>query len=1116
MTLNMKNKPLQLLLCSVLLSVCAEAQEHLWNDLGTKDQGLAENRLSNQPRKHRLVRLNSTIAQQLQQMAPMDNPQASFPATAVPFGIPLPEGGLHPDIILESPLLPPDMQQQYPSIRTYRLRDERSKRFTGRITITPQGVSGLIFTDSGAAYLSPAPAYGDGVHEVYYVKDIQLPQALKCLTIDQPDPVQTNDLPGSPLAGDCQLRTYRVAVAATGEYTQWAGSVASAVSAITTTINDVSAIYERDATIRFVLVNNNSIIYSNPATDPFPTLDFPDGTLLNNNHSVLVTNIGSGNFDVGMIFSRGWNGGLARLNSACNASSKGCNAAGLTFGTGANPQPGPQGPVFIGTVAHEIGHQFSATHSFAATNGSCNGNASEYSAWEPGGGSTIMAYAGSCEGNSYQNNSDLYFHGGTIGQISNYAVNFATCATITGTNNTPPVISVAASSYTIPPGTPFELSATASDATALQYNWEQLDGGALTTTKPSATAVSGPLFRSFPPSGNSNRVFPNMNAVVANTIPDYEVLPTVARLLHFKLTVRDGAAGGGCTSDASVTVSVAGVTPFLVSSQNTATSWTANGTNTAVINWNPGNTESAPVNCAAVDILFSTDGGFTYPYTLASSVPNNGSATIIIPNLATSNGRVRVQAVNNIFFDINNANITISSGCAAEGARIVPGDAVSAEAGDASLDLNLSPAFGTMLSNSFTGQLASTDPKSSLVFNQVSAGNCQLSSNVYQYDRYRFMVNKEGIYTFTIPGATHPAVMNLYHTAYDPANPCSGYLNSNATRMTTSVSVMSSFTQSLSPGIYYELTVGTFNTGNPALPLNYNITVSNTVGGTLWSNFPPPGAGFSYTYVIVSNGTGLIKAFDADASLVNATNYPKGSYAVYGLSYSNTITTNTLNGYVGGSFAAFRQDILNNPGTRCANISDNAVQVTVEGSGPAELLPLSAAFVNNAVVLKWATQSEQGAKLFEIHRSSDGSNFVKLSGDVPAKGNSTTRTEYSYTDNSPAPGANYYRVRQVDQDGQDVMSNIVKTEKSDRNFLVRLRPNPLKRGPLNVDYISEQREDIRIMITDSKGSIMLNFTENARTGMNSYRFDVTGFAKGVYFVTVRRSLGILAERFVKD
>lgn len=1114
----MKNKITLLLLCSILLAVCVKAQERLWNDFhpSITDHIKAEDRLSHQPRKYRLVRLNSTIAQQLQQLAPMDNPQASFPATAVPFGIPLPEGGMHPDIISESPLLPPDMQQQYPSIRTYRLRDEKSKRFTGRITITPDGVSGLLFTDSGAAYLSPAPQYGAGIHEVYYVKDIQLQQALKCLTIDQPDPVRTNDLPGSPLAGDCQLRTYRVAVAATGEYTQWAGGVASAVSAITTTINDVSAIYERDATIRFVLVNNTSVIYSNPNTDPFPTLDFPDGSLLNNNHSVLVTNIGSGNFDVGMIFSRGWNGGLARLNSACNSGTKGCNAAGLTFGTGANPQPGPQGPVFIGTVAHEIGHQFSATHSFAATNGSCNGNASEYSAWEPGGGSTIMAYAGSCEGNSYQNNSDLYFHGGTIGQISNYAVNFATCATITGTNNTPPVISVAATSYTIPPGTPFELSAVASDASSLQYCWEQLDGGALTNAKPSATAVSGPLFRSFPPNGNPNRVFPNMNAIVANTIPDYEVLPAIARLLHFRLTVRDGAAGGGCTSEASVTVSVAGAVPFRVSSQNTATSWTANGVNTAVINWNPGGTESAPVNCTAVDILFSTDGGFTYPYTLASAVPNNGSATIIIPNLSTTNGRIRVQAVNNIFFDINNGNITIISGCAAEGARIVPENAVTAEAGDASLDLTLSPAFGMVLSNSFNGQLAATDPKSSLVFNQVSAGNCQLSSNVYQYDRYRFMVNKAGVYTFIIPGATHPAVMNLYQSVYDLASPCTNYLNSNATRMTTSVNVNTSFAQELSPGIYYELTVGTFNASSPALPLNYTVTVSNTVSGTLWTNFPPPGAGFSYTYVIVSNVTGLIKAFDVEANLSNASNYPKGSYAVYGLSYSNSITANTLNAYIGGSFNTFRQDILNNPATLCANISDNAVQVTVEGSGPAELLPLSATFVNNSVVLKWATQLEQGAKLFEIHRSTDGSNFVKLPGDVPAKGNSTTRTDYSYTDNSPAAGVNYYRVRQVDQDGQDVMSNIVRTDKSDRSFLVRLRPNPLKRGPLYVDYISEQREDIRIMITDSKGRIMLNVTENARTGMNNYRFDVMGYAKGVYFVTVRRSLGILAERFVKD
>ncbi len=234
-----------------------------------------------------------------------------------------------------------------------------------------------------------------------------------------------------------------------------------------------------------------------------------------------------------------------------------------------------------------------------------------------------------------------------------------------------------------------------------------------------------------------------MSSILANTMPDYEVLPTVARSMTFRATVRDGAPGGGCTGEANVTVTTAGATPFQVTSQNTATTLTANGANTATIAWNPGSSNAAPVNCASVNILFSVDGGFTYPYTLASGVPNNGSAQVIIPNLSTSTGRIRVQAADNIFFDVNNASISITTSCAASGAVIAPADAVSANAGDPSLDLSLSATYGTVINN-FSGQLTSSDPQSGLVFNNVAAGNCQASSNVYQYKRHRFMVNRAG------------------------------------------------------------------------------------------------------------------------------------------------------------------------------------------------------------------------------------------------------------------------------------------------------------------------------------------------------------------------------------
>lgn len=1108
---------LRLLLVLVLSSlfVAPVIAQDLWSDAdAARAKPYTNARSANLPSTYRLIQLNRSLAATLQQRAPLEKPQARTGISNVQFPIPLPDGSILKTSITESPILSPELQVQLTTVKTYELTDPVTHTLQGRITITPEGITGLLFTATGSVYISPLGKDYPDLHMVYYVKDVPVTSPLLCGVKETLDNGQRGS---SVLAGDCQLRTYRLAVVASGGYTYWAGGQANALTYMTTLVNDISAIYERDVTIRLNLVSNNSIIFTDSTTDPYPTVAFPtSGTgssTLELNQSTLNSTIGSANFDLGIVLNYGWNGGLARLSAVCNNSSKGMAAAGLNFGTGSNPLPGPQGPVFTGTVAHEIGHLFSATHSFAANNGGCAGNTTAASAWEPGGGSTIMAYAGTCTGNFYQFNSDLYFHGGNILQISNFALS-TTCPVTSALSNVAPTVSVAASAYTIPISTPFRLDATASDANGntLYHCWEQMDAGLVTSLSPQATNTTGPNFRSYPPTTNSYRIFPALNYIINGTGFAYEVLPSVSRTMTFQDMVRDQAAGGGCTAQTSVAVTTnASAGPFVVTSQNTATNWTANGTNTATITWNVANTNAAPVNCTAVDILFSTDGGNTFPYTLASNTANDGSEIIIIPSLPTAVGRIMIRSRNNIFFNINTAFINCTSACTASGGTITPSASVSGAVNTAALNLTLSPAYGTPITT-ITGQLATSDAAGTSVSNNVSAGNCVSLGLSCYYDTYSFVPNTSGNYTFTL-GSNNGTLLNLYSNSFNPALPCANFINSSGTLNGSTVTTSSSVTASLIAGASYVLVVSSFNTAVPALPSNYTITPSGA--GTLYTGTVNPGAGFNYAYVVVNNSTGNIKSITTTANLSNGTTYPVGTYTVYGLSYSNTVTPAVLNGYIGSPFTSLQNALMYNSASVCGNLSTNAVQVTVTAALPAQLLPLKAYKVGNTAELRWGTASEQNTGHFEIWRSANGSSFDQLVGSVPASGNSNVVVNYQFTDNNPLPDWNYYRIKEVDLDGNTILSNIARVNMSQPGVTLSVYPNPVN-TKLTLEYITDKRENIQVRILDSKGSLIRQSSFVAQQGSNIRTLPVSALAKGVYVLQVIGGQQPVTTRFIKE
>ncbi|MBC7588688.1 MAG: T9SS type A sorting domain-containing protein, partial [Chitinophagaceae bacterium] len=592
---------------------------------------------------------------------------------------------------------------------------------------------------------------------------------------------------------------------------------------------------------------------------------------------------------------------------------------------------------------------------------------------------------------------------------------------------------------------------------------------------------------------------------------------TTPQVLNFRLTARDNRNGGGGVCSDEMVLNVVGTSAFVVTSQSLPSNWTANGTNTATITWNVANTNIAPINCTAVDILFSADGGLTYPYTLLSNTPNDGTQDIVIPAVATTKGRVMVRARNNVFFNINSFNITVAvNSCVAEGATISPTTNVVAAAGSASLNLVLSPQYATIFSAN--GTITVTDPSSNLTVAD-GAGACTQYSNYFNYDTYIFTVSVSGNYTFQRTGSG--SIFNFYSNSFNPLSPCTNFLKSN---YTVGVGTAATVTINLTAGTTYVLVEGVYgpDASTPAsnLPFSYSFAVTATpAGGAVYNGsgiYNNPGAGFSYSYVIVDNATNTIKAISSSANLSNATTYPNGtSYTVYGISYNSSNAT-TLNSYIGGSFSALTSAIIANPSTFCANLSKNTVAVNVASTVPVTFLGLKARKLDKKVLLEWGTASEVNSDYFAVQRSADGTSFTSEVARLTAAGNSNTTKNYSTTDVQPLSNWNYYRIKQVDKDGRTTYSNIAAINFEKAAALIIVYPNPAKEK-LTIEYTSTKTGNVQMQVMDSKGSYVLANTVNVIAGRNTHAFNIAALSKGVYVLKCSDADGnVNFVKFIKE
>ena len=643
-----------LIVCLLLLSFGLQAQSALWTKVTPTEMQNRQKALRNaMPQDFSLFSLNTTaLKNQL-----MRAPERFTGLSNVIIDLPTNNGQIQRFRVYEASVMEPALQAQHPNIRSYVGQGIDDGSAIARFSVSSVGVHVMISSvNYSTVYIDPYTQDKNN-YIVYNINKIPANMdAPACATVD----TEIVDMPTSNKnADDGILRTFRLALSSTGEYSQFhlndqgidpgatdAVKKAAVLSAMNVAMTRVNGVYERDIAVTMVIIaDNTDIIFLDANTDPFTNNN--GSAMLAQNQATCDAIIGTANYDIGHVFSTG-GGGIAGLRVPCVTGQKARGVTGL---------PAPRGDIFfIDYVAHEMGHQFGANHTF---NNSCGNNRNASTAVEPGSASSIMGYAGICPPN-VQNNSDDYFTAISIQEIWNFiSTGSGQCGAQTPTNNLPPTAD-AGPDYTLPKSTPFILKgiATDPDGDVLSHCWEQMNPQ-VASMPPQNTSTVGPAFRSLDPMSTPDRYMPALATVLAgNTQSTWEVVPAVGRTMNFRYTVRDNVAGGAASASDNVLLTFDGGSgPFEITSQNTATTWTIG--NTETITWDVANTDVAPVNSPNVDIWFSTDGGQTYPISVALNVPNNGSATVNVPNINTTAGRLMVISSNNIFYDLNDAPITV-------------------------------------------------------------------------------------------------------------------------------------------------------------------------------------------------------------------------------------------------------------------------------------------------------------------------------------------------------------------------------------------------------------------------------------------------------------------------
>jgi hypothetical protein len=559
--------------------------------------------------------------------------------------LPMENGELRTFALTKTAFFP--QRSSYP-IRTLSGRAIDHRGCSAEVVLTPGSISAQIFLNGRVTYLNSVKTDAGELRLRYSPDDSRSAFDFSCFTPPAPPLPRREGVLRAQ--SDHVLRKFRLAPAATAEFTAYFGSREEAVRQVVIAMNRASGIFQRELGISFELVPGfERMVFTETESDPY-TSNEPSEDLLKEAQAAFDLFIGTANYDLGIVLTRGTYG-MAYIRSVCDPARKGASCVGL---------PVPVGDAFhVNLLMHELGHQFGAGHTFNSPAGLCAERRHEWSAFEPGAGSTIMSYASlPCDGDSFQSWHDPYFHFESLKEITDFLNSPAvSCAAITPGFNSRPAV-VAGREYTIPVGTPFAVTATGSDPDGddLTYCWEERDLGPAQALGAGDNGLS-PLFRSYPPSASPTRIFPRLERVLAGVDAAEERLPQTNRMLRFRVTARDSHEQGALAwSDTQIRV-VDNGGPFRITSHSSPQRLSG----ITRVEWNTGGAMNPPISASHVRISLSTDGGASFPTVLAASTPNDGSEDVQIPDVSTENARLKVEPTNNIFFDINDAPLIIGS-----------------------------------------------------------------------------------------------------------------------------------------------------------------------------------------------------------------------------------------------------------------------------------------------------------------------------------------------------------------------------------------------------------------------------------------------------------------------
>ena len=648
-----------LLLLTILSCINSFSQARIWSKSSEERVTLKDKIVrASVPTEFDVYSLDMVALKAQLDLAPS---QANFTTSSnliIPF--PSPDGTIGHYRIYEatSTVMHPDLASRYQDIKAYVGQGIEDTSASIHISTTLFGLHAMTLSGiTGTTYIDP---YTKDLNEymVYSKSNLRSSRAFSCEVKDDADKNSNPDF--TTLASDSKFRTYRLAMACTIEYAAYhvtaaglgggtlAQKKAAVLAAMVVSMVRINGVYQRDMSLTMQLVANNDLVIF-ITSDNFS--NYTAGSLINESQTVIGAAIGDTNYDIGHTVSTG-GGGLAQRPCVCISGQK---ARGITG------SPAPVGDAYdIDYVAHEIGHQFGANHTFAGDQGSCAGNRSGTTAVEPGSGTTIMAYAGICAPQDVQPNSDDHFHAVSLSEMFSHITTSGNCVVGVDNSNNPPVVAPL-TNYTIPNGTPFKLtpnSVTDANGDTLTYCWEQNNGFFVSSPVPDPLSTTGSNFRSYSPTVSPTRFFPKYSDVLAgNLVQTWEMLPTVARTMAFRMTVRDNRTpNGGQTQYANMTLTYASGIPFKVTSQNTNGIYWAQGSSKS-ITWDIGGT-AVPAT-TAVNILLSIDGGLTFPTVLAAATANDGAETITVPNVTGMNCRIKIEPTNNIYYSLNSNSFVI-------------------------------------------------------------------------------------------------------------------------------------------------------------------------------------------------------------------------------------------------------------------------------------------------------------------------------------------------------------------------------------------------------------------------------------------------------------------------